>query len=114
MPIRPLTLALGLFQFCSVRRTRASEMAKGQVTYFVVVAFQPVEGRRSLLPVEPFEAPSAETAKRHARRYADVGGAALAFVRSGDPTIGVWEPGEIICQYGAIPEDALERLTEAA
>lgn len=87
-------------------------MATGKVTYFVVAPFMPAEGRRIAADVTPFEAPSAEAARRRARQFAEAGGGAIAFARTGEPDLGIWEPGEILGRFGQVPDDAIERLTE--
>lgn len=77
-------------------------------TYFVVQPFGP--GKRGIEPKEARMAQSRDQAERLARRLAGQG-AAVAFSRAGDPTLGDYDEAEIIGIYGELPEDALDAMT---
>lgn len=90
-------------------------MADRNVTYFVVLGFRPQKGRRQgLVADQPIEAQSAKAARRRAQRYADAGGAGLAFSRTGDPGLGNWQDAVILGSFGEVPEEAVEGVSEAA
>ena len=78
------------------------------VTYFVVQPFQQDvtrKGRSRLVPGEAREVKSAAEAVRSAQRCADLGGAAVAFSRRGDPATGDFEDAEILGVFGPVPDD---------
>ncbi len=71
------------------------------MTYHVVVPFtQDHDG--NLVPLEPAEAPNAETARRRARLAADKHGGAVAFSRTGDPNTGDFQDAKMIAAFGAV------------
>lgn len=90
-------------------------MADGRVTYFVVLAYERAKGRRAqLVPLDPYEAPNAEAARRRAARYGDAGGGGLAFSRTGDPDSGEWDDAIILGQFGELPANVMEEMEQAA
>lgn len=90
-------------------------MLEERATYFVVIGFRPQIGRRDGLVADPpAEAPDAETALKRARRYGDIGGAAVAFSRTGLPSLGYWEPADILLEIGDVPGETSELIGCAA
>ncbi len=71
------------------------------VTYHVVVPFvRDDEG--NLVPLEPAEAPNAESAKRRASVAAEKNAGAVAFSRTGDLATGEFDEAQVIAIYGAV------------
>ena len=71
------------------------------VTYCVVVPFaRDPEG--DLVPLEPVEAPNADTARRRAQRAAETHAGAVAFSRTGDPASGEFGEAQVIAVFGAV------------
>ena len=76
------------------------------ITYHVVVPFgRDADG--NLVPLEPAEAPSAETAKRRAQRAAETNAGAVAFSRTGDPNTGEFSDAVILATYGEVDRNML-------
>lgn len=82
------------------------------VTYYVVLPFVRDEGGE-LIPEEGMEAPSAFSAQRRAQALVGIKAGAIAFSRTGDPTIGEFEDAIILGRYGDAPND-LVSLIEAS
>jgi hypothetical protein len=77
------------------------------VTYFVVLPFfRTTDG--DLVADEAIEVPNAGAAKRQAERVARSKSGAVAFSRTGDPTIGEYEPAVILARFGEVPDDLAE------
>lgn len=77
------------------------------VTYFVVQSWQ--LGRKGvLIPDDAMEAPSEQAAAARARFLAATRAGAIAFARTGDPDLGVWEDAVVLCQHGLVPTDLME------
>jgi hypothetical protein len=71
------------------------------ITYHVVVAFgRDEEG--NLVPMEPVEAPNAESARRRAQAAAAKHAGALAFSRTGDPNTGDFDEAKLTASYGDV------------
>jgi hypothetical protein len=74
------------------------------VTYYVVLPFvRDDEGE--LIAEEGAEAPTAFAAQRRALALVGAKVGAIAFSRSGDPSIGEFEDAVILGQYGEVPGD---------
>ena len=77
-----------------------------QVTYYVVLPF--IRGTDGdLIAIEAVEAPTEGSAKRRAASWAltpEVVGA-IAFSRTGDPSMGDFADAVILGRYGETPED---------
>ena len=71
------------------------------VTYCVVVPFAKDQDG-NLVPLEPAEAPNADTARRRARAMAEKHAGAVAFSRTGDPVTGEFGEAEVIAVFGAV------------
>lgn len=78
------------------------------VTYFVVLSFvRDEEG--DLVPDRPVETQSAQSAKSYAKALVSAGKAgAIAFQRSGDPSIGEFDEAEILAREGFVPDDLFD------
>lgn len=63
---------------------------------------------------QPFQAASAESAKRKAQRYAEAGGGGVAFSRTGDARMGDWQDAVILGVFGEVPEDVVEGVKAGA
>jgi hypothetical protein len=71
------------------------------ITYHVVIAFaRDEEGH--LVPLEPAEAPNAESARRRAQAAAAKHAGALAFSRSGDPNTGDFDEAKLTASFGDV------------
>lgn len=81
------------------------------VTYYVVLPFVRDEDGE-LVAEEGIEAPSAYSAQRRAQAMLCKKAGAIAFSRTGDPTIGEFDDAEILGRYGEVPAD-LSVLMEA-
>jgi hypothetical protein len=78
------------------------------VTYYVVVPFdRNAEGE--LTAGEAKEAPSAAAAERQARLAAQVHVGAVAFSRTGDPSIGEFQDAVVLAQFGEVDLNALSQ-----
>ena len=71
------------------------------LTYHVVVPFGLDDAGHSF-PLEPLEAPSAESARRQAQRLAEANAGAVAFSRTGDPATGEFSDADVIAVFGAV------------
>lgn len=81
------------------------------VTYFVVLPFvRDVDG--ALVAEEGKEAVNAQSAMMRARAMLANKAAAIAFSRSGDPSMGDFEDAIILGRYGEVPGD-LDAFTGA-
>jgi hypothetical protein len=74
--------------------------------YYVALPFTPEEGG-GLAPGQPIECPSGAAAIRRAEAIArhDANAGAVAFSRSGDPSLGEFEDAVILKTFGDVPED---------
>lgn len=80
------------------------------ITYYVVQSWQ--EGRKGvLIPDDAMEAPSEYAALSRARMLAMGKPAVIAFSRTGDPDLGVWEDAVILCQHGIVPVEELMEMS---
>ena len=71
------------------------------ITYHVVVAFARGEDG-DLVPMEPAEAPSAESARRRAQAAALEHAGALAFSRTGNPDTGDFDEAKLTASFGEV------------
>jgi hypothetical protein len=76
------------------------------VTYYVVVHFDWDE-TGVLVAGEGQEAPSAFSAERKARSLALQHAGAIAFSRTGDPSIGEFQDAVVVAQFGEVDVNAL-------
>ena len=77
------------------------------LTYFVVLPFfRDADGE--LLIDEAIEVPNAGAALRQAERVARAKGGAVAFSRTGDPSIGEYEDAVVLAGFGEVPDDIAE------
>lgn len=74
------------------------------VTYYVAIPFVRSEDR-DLVPGEAVEVPSEGAAKNRAKLMAIDAAGAIAFARTGDPSIGEFQPAVILTRYGETPDD---------
>jgi hypothetical protein len=88
----------------NLARGRQSARAMS-VTYYVVVPFDRDEAG-DLIAGEAKEAPSAASAERQAQSAARVRSGAVAFSRTGDPSIGEFQDAVILAQFGEVALDA--------
>lgn len=73
------------------------------VTYYVVQSWQ--EGRKGvLIPDDAMEAPSEYAALSRARLLAASKPAVVAFSRTGDPDMGIWDDAVVLCEHGLVPD----------
>lgn len=90
----------------------AAEMTKrpmadeGRLTMFVVCGFLPGKGG-GLVSDQPFQASSADAARRRAQRYADAGGGAIATSQGGNPVTGDWDEPEVLARVGRLPDEEM-------
>lgn len=76
------------------------------ITYHVVVAF--VRGENGdLVPLEPVEAPNADSARRRAEAAALKHAGALAFSRTGDPDTGDFGEARVTASFGEVDASLL-------
>ena len=59
------------------------------------------------MPLEPIEAPNAESARRRAFELAVKNAGAIAFSRTGDPNTGDFSDAVILATYGEVDEGML-------
>jgi hypothetical protein len=71
------------------------------ITYHVVVAFAR-DDEGNLVPLEPAEAPNAESARRRAQSAAATHAGALAFSRTGDPNTGDFDEAKLTASFGDV------------
>ncbi|MGA2793066.1 MAG: hypothetical protein ABSE69_05960 [Roseiarcus sp.] len=76
------------------------------VTYYVVVPFDRNE-EGDLAAGDAQEATSARAAERGARSLADLHAGAVAFSRTGDPSIGDFQDAVVLAQFGEVDLNAL-------
>ena len=76
------------------------------VTYYVVIPFDRDESG-DLAPGEAKEAPNAGAAERQARTLAQKHAGAVAFSRTGDPSIGEFKDAALIARFGEVDLEAL-------
>lgn len=74
------------------------------VTYYVVLPFVR-DDDGELVAEEGVEAPSAFSAQRRAQGMLGKKAGAIAFSRTGDPTIGEFQDAVILGRYGEVPSD---------
>jgi hypothetical protein len=76
------------------------------VTYYVAIAFT-VTDDGTVAPGEAVECPSAGTAILRAEVLSRIRGniGAIAFSRTGDPNVGVFEDAVVLKKFGDIPID---------
>lgn len=80
------------------------------LTYYVVQSFRP--GHKGyLIPDEAQRARSEGQARLLAARLADERAGVVAFSRTGDPSTGVYDDARIICQFGLVPEMAMQMVS---
>ena len=72
------------------------------VTYYVALPFVLTEDG-SLVAGEAQERPTANAAVREARRLATTAAGAVAFSRTSDPSIGLFDDAVVIEQFGEVP-----------
>jgi hypothetical protein len=77
------------------------------VTYFVVQPFEQTK-KGKMGASSPIQATSSDHAKRLAMRYSGEGKGAIAFSRSGDPTLGEYGDAVILAIVGTVPDGAME------
>lgn len=71
---------------------------------FVVQPFRKDEDGM-LVAGEPQQAQSEDQARRRAQKIAPEFDGVIAFARSGDQSIGEYEPAKIIAKLGAVPDE---------
>jgi hypothetical protein len=76
------------------------------ITYFVALPFQQTE-EGELVAGEAKECQSAQSAIRAAERLSRLNAGAVAFSRSGDPSLGDFSDATIIKRFGEVPSDML-------
>jgi hypothetical protein len=76
------------------------------VTYYVVVPFDRDE-TGDLIVGEAKEVPSAAAAERHAQSIARTHAGAVAFSRTGDPSIGEFHDAVVLAQFGEVDLNSL-------
>ena len=77
------------------------------ITYFVVQSF--TRGRKGNIVADPpFEAQSADQARRNAARLSTSKAGVVAFSRRGEPSTGDYEDAVVIASYGYIPDEEQE------
>ncbi len=77
------------------------------VTYCVVLPFSTSE-TGDLISGQPVEKQTADAARRYAMALVAAGTAgAIAFQRTGDPSLGEFEDAVIISREGIVPDDFL-------
>ena len=78
------------------------------ITYFVVLSFIRDENG-DLIPERPVERQSAQSAKSYAKSMVSAGKAgAIAFQRTGDPSVGEFDEAEILAKEGSVPDDLFD------
>ena len=78
------------------------------ITYFVVLSFNRGEDG-DLIPERPVESQSAQSAKSYAKALVTAGKAgAIAFQRTGDPSVGEFDEAEILAREGNVPDDLFD------
>ena len=90
-----------------VRRPAMSDA--NRVTIHVVLGWKR-DKRGRLVAEQAAEAPNARVAEARAQRYADAGGAGIAFSRTGDPMLGEWDEAVTLARCGEVPEEAVDGM----
>jgi hypothetical protein len=97
-----------LAMFYSVVTTSHGENAMASVTYFVVLSFIRDEDG-DLVPERPVERQSPSSAKSYAKALVGAGKAgAIAFQRTGDPSVGEFDDAEVLAREGYVPDDLFD------
>lgn len=76
------------------------------ITYFVALPFQRTDDG-NLVAGEAIECANAERAVREAERLSRINAGAVAFSRSGDPSLGEFSDATVIKHFGEVPEELL-------
>jgi len=76
------------------------------ITYYVVLPF--VRTEDGLAAEQAMEAPSRAAAISRARVAAQSKAGAVAFARTGDPSLGEFTDAEVLATFGEVPEDLSE------
>ncbi|MDP2359066.1 MAG: hypothetical protein Q8M31_23815 [Beijerinckiaceae bacterium] len=74
------------------------------VTYYVALPYV-LSDEGELVPREAVECQSANSARMAAVRLSKTHAGAIAFSRSGDPSVGDFEPAKIIDRFGDTPNE---------
>lgn len=74
------------------------------VTYFVALPFTRTEDDGDLVAGRAQERPTATSAIREAKRMAETSAGAVAFLRTGDPSMGEFEDAVVISRFGDVPD----------
>ena len=77
------------------------------VTYYVALPFTH-DDEGNLVPGEALECQSSSQALSRAAGMAKQGAGAIAFARTGDPSLGEFEAAVVIATYGEVPSDLSE------
>ena len=75
-----------------------------RITYFVVLPFSR-DADGNFLAEAALEMPSGDQARETAARMVAPERGAVAFSKTGDPTVGEWEDAVILGRYGDVPDD---------
>lgn len=78
----------------------------GEVTYFVALPFARTD-EGELVAGDAIECANAGRAVREAERLSRLNAGAIAFSRSGDPSLGEFADAKIIKQFGELPADPI-------
>ncbi len=88
----------------------------GDITYFVALPFTCTDDGE-LVAGDAVECPNAGRAIREAERLSRLNAGAVAFSRTGDPSLGEFNDAKVIKRFGELPPDlfdvADEELEEA-
>ncbi|QAY96375.1 hypothetical protein CWB41_12075 [Methylovirgula ligni] len=76
------------------------------ITYFVALPFYRTEDGE-LVPGDAIECADAGRAVREAERLSRLNAGAIAFSRTGDPSLGEFNDATVIRYFGAVPEELL-------
>ena len=79
---------------------------EGSITYHVVLAFER-DADGGLIALQPVEAKSAAAAVARARSLASTKAGAVAFSRTGDPSLGEFEDAVVLFKAGDVPDDVV-------
>ena len=86
----------------SLSTARAALLKMPSLTYYVVLPFFRTTGG-TLVADEPIEVPDASRARRQAERVARSIGGAVAFSRTGHPTLGEYQDAVVLARFGDVP-----------
>ena len=75
-----------------------------EITYFAVLPFSRTEDG-DFLAEAAIEVRSAAQARSTASLMEGAGKGAVAFSKTGDPQLGVWQDAVILARYGDVPDD---------